>query len=520
LFNYLNKIIFSIILIFGSFQVGAEIHSPWEVAAIFLGATEKNPEFLKDIDNNILELARLNTGKIKLNILRDFKDRTVLFHHDLESSNLTAWDSLFFNVPQVNEQFFSVEVPGSYKIQIKKEETSVLQDNSLLKEFLNNSFKDPNAKRVLIIYGHGKSYKGLETLDLPTLRFTLEDVIPKREDDSPLDLLWFNSCFMASLEPVIELQYLSNYFMGSQEAEFTKGSPLETLQSIDPKKSFQENIKLLAEEYVKSYSGKVDGRTLDAAYKESATITVIDNKLLAGFLDKISNLTKSIRYYNEDERNSIKTIIPKIKMEDFDLVDLGSLLLKLRNNPLFSRIQNEVNDLINFLELDNNLKEKTQPKIVITPPEGKPALLLFGYDTWSKSDESDEYNLGKLRLPLKNINSFQKGWDQKKWPTILVDKPIEIAPFAIGHFSFHYYFVDPVTFERISEDKSIITLKDYFIFENSNPYNPILLHGHTRSSGGQSDIYTGLSIVDPITGSLGFDYGDLVFDYTTNWSAI
>lgn len=520
LLKYFNKFIFSLILIFGSLQIGAEVKSPWEVAIIFLGASEKNPEFLKDIDDNILELARLNTNKVKLSILRDLEDRSVLFHHDVNSTQLTAWDSLFFKVPQINQTDFSVSVSGDFQVQLKKEKMSILQNTDLLKKFLSNSFKDPLAKRVLIIYGHGKSYEGLEDVDLPTLRFTLKDALPKRADDRSLDLLWLNSCFMASIEPVSELQYLSNYFMGSQEAEFTKGSPLETLQYINADNSFEENIKLLAAEYIKSYSGKVDGRTLDAAYKESATISVIDNKRLPNFLDKIANLTNSIRYYSEEERKSIKSIIPKIKMENFDLIDLGSLLLNLRDNPLFDRVQSEVNDLIDYLELDNNLKEKTQPRIVVTPPKGKSALLLFGYDAWSKGDEADEYNLGKLRPPLKNINSFQKGWDQKKWPTILIDGATEIAPFAIGHFSFHYYFVDTVTFERISDDKSLITLKDYFIFENSNTSNPILLHGHTRSSGGQSDIYTGLSIVDPITGSLGFDYSDLAFDFKTNWSAI
>ena len=133
----------------------------WEVAVLFLGGQEP-PEYQNDIDQNIIELARMPL-KIKLGILREFPDRVVEYFPDANSSNAVAWDSLFANAPVKG-----VQIPGSMRAS-NRVGSSVLDNPRLLQKFFKSVFKSASSNRVLIVYGHGEGFKGLRVM--PLLQF-------------------------------------------------------------------------------------------------------------------------------------------------------------------------------------------------------------------------------------------------------------------------------------------------------------------------------------------------------------
>src|SRR3989304_3416920 len=73
--------------------------TPWEVAVIFSGADEPG-QYHQDVDQNILELARVIPGKnLHISIYRELPEHAVEYFVDPDSSRLNRWDPLFFRAP-------------------------------------------------------------------------------------------------------------------------------------------------------------------------------------------------------------------------------------------------------------------------------------------------------------------------------------------------------------------------------------------------------------------------------------
>ena len=113
--------------------------TPWEVAVLFLGADE-SADYQRDIDKNILELARITpNSSLSLSILRELPEWDISYFADSTSEELHIWTPLFYEI-----DFRDLKIPGRlFVFQKNKSQKSILLENKKLSSFLNSAFKNP-----------------------------------------------------------------------------------------------------------------------------------------------------------------------------------------------------------------------------------------------------------------------------------------------------------------------------------------------------------------------------------------
>lgn len=234
------------IVALAAFLWAASSFAAWEAAVIFLGAQEESATYQKDIDRNILELARTTPGEnFRLSVYREFPTRAVAYHANASSKG-AVWDTLFEAPPMKG-----VRIPGS--LREEKVKSHLFYDDDRLERFLKKAFTLEGSKRLLVIYSHGLAFDGLRGVRLKDVRSQLEAFLPRREKNTPLDLLWLNSCFMSTIEVAYELRGLTQYLLASEDEEFTAGAPFESLRTLSDGE-VEKVASELAEAYLTSYS--------------------------------------------------------------------------------------------------------------------------------------------------------------------------------------------------------------------------------------------------------------------------
>ena len=462
----------------------------WEVGVLFLGAAEQE-EYQLDIDENIKELARLKPGQ-RLGIMREFPERVVEYFPDSKSSIHNAWDPLFQKPPASG-----ITIPGIMRVSPHMGKSFL--DNPSLSQFFRDLFQDPSKKRLLIIYGHGEGYEGLRAKPVLELQSLLEKVIPRRPD-YPLDLLWFNSCFMANIESAFQWRKLAPILMASEDAEFSAGAPYDSLDFIqdkDPKTAALD----LAERYVESYSFTKKGSQRRVVEESSATITVMDTKKLSGLVSLLKNMGDKLKKYMPSKRSEWKKAFAPFQMERKDLVDIGQVGSYLKEG-----------ELISFLELNRRERKRSSPRLLLRLP-APGAKLLFGYDDWTRGFEGDKDILD--RMPIKP-EGFLAGPNAKKWPINSIVRGSFVSPFTVGMDVFDYYFIDG-SGKPLTRPESFTRHTDFFTYEAKTSRNPLLFIGYTQGVGDRAKIYTGLNISDPTLGVPTLEYPNLDFFKETGW---
>jgi hypothetical protein len=498
----------------------------WEVAVIFLGA-DQPATFQEDIDRNLMELFRLNPNEnFKLGILRDFTDHTSSYVVEMGSSTLSKWNPLFHNVPV--EGF---ELPGVIDTRLKTHpNSSALTHPIQTKDFLSNIFQDPNAKRVLILYGHGHAFDGFEKLNLIEFRSFLESSIPKREGH-PLDLLWMDSCFMGSIEVVTELRKISPYFLGVEDAEFSAGAPFEQLDDLKEDPKDVEAVAIgFAERVVESYSFVKKGAQRNAVYSSAAVISLIDTRLLNPVLSELSsfiNVVKKFpgRSFTQKQLSLLRRKDQKREMVGrSDIVDLGAFMKYVKNHKkaFGAELSKIANSILKKLGISNSEKlSKIAPRVHVQPPK-EDSLMVFGFQAWTKGYEGDTDTINKLPKALTPTH-YVVGPHGKKWPARLVHKKLVVSPYSPGLNFFGFFFSDPVNSERLSKTKNferISEFSDFYTKQAIDTKNPIRFLGYTQGVGNFTERYTGLGILDPSKGETGLDYVDSAFNEITNWGSL
>lgn len=491
--------------------------TPWEVAVIFLGSGEPS-EYQKDIDKNILELARLNpSASLNISILREFLDLDTTYFVDPNSQELHIWDPLFYEI-----DFHGIQVPGQlFVLQKKSSDKNVFLNKKKLSSFLNQAFQNPNAHRMLVLYSHGLAFDGLKNIKLKELRHQLENILPKRPkkyNEKPLDILWLDACFMATIEVAYELRGISSYVMASEEDEFSSGMPFDALQMLnhtpqDPKTLAQN----LAERFLESYSFTQNGSQQKAIYSTSATISLIETEKLDPLVKNISKLVQTSSLFPEKLKLALKISNPLRKTAREDLVDLGSLLLAFKRNRLMPlETRPFVEEMIKILDLTQSETLKTNPRILIRP-EYENSLLVYGYENWSRGFENDTLVLNKLP-PFLTPQTFIGGIHNQKWPAQPLSHPLMLSPFAPGLQEFNFWFADAQTQKFLGSPHRFIRTQDFVTFEAKHPQNPILFTGYTQGIGKCAERYSGLSILAPLQDAASLDYLDTEFSEITGWA--
>lgn len=502
----------------------------WEVVVIFLASQEADAVYQQDIDENMLELARKGPrGWYRLSVYREFSDRSVYCSFEPDANVRSNWGPLFFKtmVPETG-------VPCKLEHwKRKRNERTLLHDPRRLRSFLQEAFALDGSRRLLMIYNHGRAFEGLRDIKLKDfvsnedLETHLTNAVPERGGRRPLDLLWFDSCFGANLESAYQLRNLSDLIIGSEDAEFSSASPLETLRELEngPEDS-REMAKSLAKRFIESYSSLMGGKQADAVVSHSATISVIETERLEKLVAVIGALLESLGGRLTPGQERIVRLAQKdSEMRDPNLVDLGFLLLRLRDSESLhfrppqahEKTRLHLTEIARMLEINREKIRRKNPRVAIRPPEGA-RWLVFGYEDWNRGDTDDPEKEWFESLPGSlRAKKFIAGKFNRLWPAVPVSGDFSIAPYLVGFDIFNFFFADEGKNKIEGTDQRRERKVDFSLFEATRDDNPILFLGHTHGLGRASDRYTGLTVLKPSGGSASIEYVKLDFARKTGW---
>lgn len=480
--SFLVRILFYLLL-FVSFQAPA---STWEVGVLFLGKSE-NELFQKDVDRNILELAKIiPRADLSLSIYREF-------NHENKFLKLSGDRSRTY--VQLNDLLFEKKFPQVriYGEHLESHSTlSLLKDHSQLKIVMSKMFASTNSQKMLVIFGHGSGARGFKyasTIELAE-NFKL-GLIPR------LSILWADACYMANIEFLYQIRDAADWFIGSQESEFSSGMPFDTLDQLPGYSSVEVASVDLARRFIESYSFVQKGQQVSNVEKSATTVSVIHLKKMDWLVHQIGQLVNELKKLTQHEREKITDgLRKKWAMEDSRLIDLGGLVLESRN---YIRQQNEAWPPV---DIQKKLTSPTSRVKLIAPNEND--LLVYGFNNWQWGDEKS-FRLDKVDERLKP-QRFITGQGQSKWPSRSVRTFVWVKPFAPGLNEFNYYFVNPQTLEPTSGKFSIVRADDWSEYLEKDHNSPLRYHAHTEGKGDISRKYMGLNISMPFESPSFIDY--------------
>lgn len=488
----------------------------WEVAIIFLGSQEAS-DYQKDIDRNILEIVRLNPSEsFHISLYREFRERSVSYFAHEVSPQSTPWDELFYSI-----DLKGVDLFGKLESTPRGQKTpNLILDDNRLRDFFSRAFQNDTGHRLLIIYSHGFGAKGLKGVPLITLRQNLEQYLPKRSGAKPIDVLWMNSCYMASLEVAYEVRGIADYMMASEDAEFSSGKPFNELKSLeDGPEDVLQTVHSLGEKYIQSYSIVEKGSQHKQVYSSAATMSLIDLNKLPPLIKALSVMVKKATPLTDEHKKSLRDSHAYRQMTgQKKLVDLGLTLMALYKNKLSSpQLKKVSHALLMFLDLLEESKLKTTPRLELMPPQEN-SLLVYGYNGWERGYEGDEEILPFIPNNLKTAE-YMEGPQGKKWPVKPIQKKLTVIPFSPLFKEFNYLYVDAETKLPIGDEEALIQIRDVTFFTASHSKNPILWMGYTQGLLNFAERYTGLNVMDPFSDAAGLDYLDTQFNQRTGWAS-
>lgn len=448
----------------------------WEVAIVFRGDDKKSDQqFQKDIDDNILELAKINPSlNLKIGIYRELSGKRYTY----QSENATL-----------------------KPIEVKLD----------LASFLQSAYQDPAAKKSLIIYSHGKGAEGLRGLSTQDLKETLSSI-------PHLDFLWFDACFMANTEFLYELRERSDYTISSEEAEFSSGLPFQVLSLLPMYASAKEAALALARNFIESYSYLKNGSQKNYVSKSSATISVIENKKLETIANSLQWVSEIIKGFSDAEKEKLKkALVAKASMDESSLVDLGLLLIEVRKINFNPIVDLKLTKIIRLLNIEAVRKLKTNPRIHLLPPAFN-ASLVYGFNEWTEGSKEDFFNNDIFQDILPNDN-FIAGPQNKEWPAKKnISLFMPLTPFAPGINTFNYYFVDQ-NGKILTKPSSVSRTHDIVESTADSEQTPLLYTAYTQKIGKLAERYTGLNISIPGTTPT-LDYFELEFNQLAQWLSL
>ncbi len=454
----LSNFLFILFLALVSVNVMAE--TKWEVASVFLGARE-NEEYQADVAANLKEISLIKK-------------------------------SPYLSVAAYREK------------ESRPNRTKILS-------FLKASFKDPKAKKALVLYGHGEGAEGLRDMQTAEIKSLLKELKIK------LDILWFDACFLSNIEFLYELREASAYSIASEEAEFSSGLPFESLSDLPQNASAEAGALMLAKSFIESYSYLKDGKQRDAVSSSSATISVIDNNELESFVSAFKKVSLIIQKLPVSEQAALKNkLAKKYAMDQKSLVDLGSLLIELRLAIKDAAIDQELTKLIRLLNIESVKRLKTNPRVKIEAPIPG-AQMVFGFNHWENGHKA-EYLDNPLFKEILNTKTFTAGPNSNDWPVKKFEgASTTLSPFAPGVNSFNYYFLDAKG-KLISEALAITRSLDVVEIPQTKkvPGNFLVYSAYTQKVGAKAEKYTGVNIA-LFNSAPSMDYFELEFNQAVGW---
>ena len=481
----------------------------WDVGVVFLGRGMAAEEQAA-IDRNLLELAFSDPNdRYRISVLRELPDRRVSYHADPKSTRLAAWDPLFSKAP-----YAGLKVAGELatrRLSAAAEEDP-LTSGAFLKDFFRKAFARAAARRVLVVYGHGEAYAGMDRVSVSAWRAAFEAAAPRRTTaKKPFDILWLDACFMANFETLFEFRGTADWLVASEEAEFTEASPFEALEVLAEGPSDAKAVETeLADKFLASYSFERQGRQRHARERSAATISVVDPGRLEALASPLEKLWAEIKGGGADAlERKLGRRRASLAMEKADLLDLGGLA-----EALESKGSAAARTLVSTLELRQSRRERVVPRVRARAPVEN-ARLVYGYDDWRAGHQADTVNLARLPKELAP-ERFVAGPKGREWPSRTVRRRLYLHPFTVSQGIFNFYWLDP-NGARLGEESRARLETDVFAVRARRAENPVVFAGFTQGIGRQAERYTGLSILDPLAGLTSFDYPELEAVKRTKW---
>lgn len=490
--NNFYKIFFALFLLVSTSATLAE--TKWEVAVVFKGA-ENDEAFQKDIDDNILELAKIvPSAGLKLGLYRESVNGSYIYLPGTPARKNNLSDLLF------RQDLKTIPVPGS----LRKFESENL--NGFLKSF----YKNKDSKKALIIYSHGRGAVGLQQLSTKDLKESLTNSAPH------LDLLWFDACFMGNFEFLFELRKLSDYTLASEEAEFSSGLPFQTLSTLPTFNNVKEASLALAKNFIESYSYLLNGQQRNYVSVSSATISLTENAKLQPIANGLKNASVLFKNLNEKNKTELKNLLQKkASMDNKDLIDLGTYLIELRKKT--NTADAELTKTIRLLNIESVKKLKTNPRLHIQVPAAG-AKMVYGYNNWQTGDEADLSKSDMFSSLIKS-DGVILGPNKVNWPFKKAQSnELTLSPFAPSLDTFNYYFLSA---EGKLLTKALSASRTHDVVESSadSALSPLLYSAYTQQLGTKAERYTGYNIAMP--GSVpSMDYFELEFNQFAQWLSL
>lgn len=299
----------------------------------------------------------------------------VLFTFTLNNQATASWESavaFFDNSDQSLNNEITQHQADILAIQKKKKRNFKLHQKKFIRfeksewsRFISDAFKNPQSKKILIIYGHGSAFDGFNQMSISEW----EKYLPQ------VDILWFQSCFMANIETVFQWRNHFQYFIGSQESEFSGGRTMTNLDaSLSTDLPAEKMALLLAKQYIVSYSYSAQGLSRFEREETGATIAVIEKEALihsiqyfqkawVNIKEKIKTLTEQqnlnqkiniIRKYASMENSKLTDLgLFSYLFGEDDLVDLFSVQQRKRARNILIE-QGEISQLMDYLLVTSN----------------------------------------------------------------------------------------------------------------------------------------------------------------------
>lgn len=283
------------------------------------------------------------------------------------------------------------------------QKTFIQFNKSEWNQFLKRAYTQPESKKILILYGHGNAFHGFANLSLKAWNELLPEV----------DILWLQSCYMANIESIYQWRNHFNYFIGSQETEFSTGRSFLNLgASLATDLSAEKMAMLLAKQYIVSYSYSAQGLSRFEREESGATIAVVEKEALLNTTQYFKKSWQNIKAkMNEikinDQTRKMKSIINRFAaMENKNLVDIG----------LFSYLMEE-QDLIDLFSLNEHHRSRNYQiehgeishlmdyRIIQTNQSDNP-VLLNGYHL-KQSTKTLRYTGLSILNPFEDFQTLQ-----------------------------------------------------------------------------------------------------------------
>lgn len=301
-------------------------------------------------------------------------------------------------------------------------------DKETLANFIQWGTQAYPAKRtMLVIWNHGQGFRAApgvkethrsvshdEETDNIIYNADVADAIKTALGDKKLDIVSFDACLMAMIEPAYELRDRANFLVGSEELEPGDGWDygfLANLAKTPATTEAQALGKLVVDSYKAYYTNSPQGHT---------TLSSIDLSKTGLVADALDAVTASLTTSAEQQaaRDARKAMTP---YETSLGVDIGAWLATLKTKPIDADSKAAVQDALDALKLAVKSNYSSGNKIG-NKFYGDTGLAVFfpqSAKEFNSDYSSDGYKVSNTDRPIRYVR-------ESAWPGFL--KTVFSAP--------------------------------------------------------------------------------------------